>query len=250
MFFSSLLLVCLKEWRYPPVTVMKRVFLAAFDNKESEVTRYLELNEFEASFFCTYNAFKGAVEDDAPDLVLIDEAFDGHSGFKLLKELKSTSAIPVIFLGRSVSESDRILSFELGADDYLIIPFSQKELVLRIKAILRRTDNQVREELPSVSFSLGAEKLDVDLGSHRLTLSGNKILLTSAEWRILTLLCLNAGAIVSRRQIMEKCFDYASESYDRVVDTHIKNIRFKLGPNGKEWIETIRGYGYRFHSGK
>ncbi len=229
---------------------MKRVFLTAFDNKESEVARYLELNEFETCTFSTFNAFKNAVDNDAPDLVIIDEVFDNHSGYKLLKELKASSSIPVIFLGRSSSESDRILSFELGADDYLIIPFSQKELVLRIKAILRRTDNQLREELPSVSFSLGSDKLEVDLGSHRLSLNGNKILLTSAEWRILTLLCLNAGAIVSRRQIMEKCFDYASESYDRVVDTHIKNIRFKLGPNGKEWVETIRGYGYRFHSGK
>lgn len=229
---------------------MKRVFLTAFDNKESEVARYLELNEFEACAFSTFNALKNAVDNDAPDLVIIDEAFDNHSGYKLLKELKTSSSIPIIFLGRSSSESDRILSFELGADDYLIIPFSQKELGLRIKAILRRTDNQLKEELPSVSFSLGSDKLEVDLGSHRLSLNGNKILLTSAEWRILTLLCLNAGAIVSRRQIMEKCFDYASESYDRVVDTHIKNIRFKLGPNGKEWVETIRGYGYRFHSGK
>ena len=96
------------------------------------------------------------------------------------------------------------------------------------------------------TWVLGNETLSLDFSGHRMFLGSRQIELTGAEWRVMKLLCENCTSVLSRAQIIDECFDYSSESYDRIVDTHIKNIRAKLGATGTGWIETVRGYGYRF----
>ena len=169
-------------------------------------------------------------------------------GFAFVKDIKTkTPRLPVIFLTARVDESDRILGFELGADDYITKPFSPKELVLRIQALFRRIDEGAETSKNQYKYFDGENTLLIDEDIHEIEVNGQKINLTAAEWRIVLYLVTNAPNLITRAQILEECFDYSFESYERVVDTHIKNIRTKLRPGN--WIDTVRGYGYRF-SGK
>ena len=143
-----------------------------------------------------------------------------------------------------VDESDRILGFELGADDYITKPFSPKELMLRIQALFRRIDESSGTRQSVATYKEGSNTMVIDDDEHVLMINGNPVSLTAAEWRIVFYLASNAPNLITRAQILEECFDYSFESYERVVDTHIKNIRAKLRPGS--WIDTVRGYGYRF----
>ena len=157
--------------------------------------------------------------------------------------------MPIIVMGIDGSESERILSFELGCDDYVEKPLSFKELSLRINAHLRRMINTtVRNGLSS--WILGKETLSLDLSSHEVFLDSKTIKVTGAEWRILKVLSMNYGNVISKTQLIDECFEYTRESYDRIIDTHIKNIRAKIGTSGQNWIETVSGYGYRFNGVK
>ena len=160
---------------------------------------------------------------------------------------EKTPHLPVIFLTARVEESDRILGFELGADDYITKPFSPKELVLRIQALFRRLDESSSDNSNVYTYKDDENTMIIDDNEHVLSINGAPIALTAAEWRIVFYLASNAPNLITRSQILEECFDYSFESYERVVDTHIKNIRAKLKPGS--WIDTVRGYGYRF-SGK
>ena len=116
--------------------------------------------------------------------------------------------------------------------------------MLRVAALFRRVDSSSSEKSDIVTFSDDNHELIIDSLQHQLTIDGEEIILTAAEWRIVSYLSANAGVLITRSQILEECFDYSFESYERVVDTHIKNIRAKL--KSGNWIETVRGYGYRF----
>ena len=207
--------------------------------------RYLEISGYKALGQSTLTEERKAIEAQLPDLIIQDVMLPDGDGFLYIKELKKRYPdLPVIFMTARSEESDRILGFELGADDYISKPFSPKELVLRVTALFRRLDKSGVQSDDLMSFSEGDNSLEIDNSQHRLTINGQEVTLTAAEWRIVTYLAQNEGKLISRAQILEKCFDYSFESYERVVDTHIKNIRAKLRPG--EWIETVRGYGYRF----
>lgn len=214
------------------------------------VVQYLSLSGYEAEGFkCIAEAREG-FSRRVPDLLIQDVMLPDGDGFMFVKEMKVKSPrLPVIFLTARVDESDRILGFELGADDYITKPFSLKELVLRIQALFRRVDEGGTEEEKKnlYSYADGDNTLVIDEDIHEIIVNGEKINLTAAEWRIVLYLVTNAPNLITRAQILEECFDYSFESYERVVDTHIKNIRTKLRPGN--WIDTVRGYGYRF-SGK
>lgn len=210
------------------------------------VVQYLSLSGYEAEGFkCLKDAREGFSKKE-PDLLIQDVMLPDGDGFSFVKEMKAkNSNLPVVFLTARIDESDRILGFELGADDYIVKPFSPKELVLRIQALFRRLDNKEDSAKSKVyKYKEGDAELIIDDDIHRLTINGEEINLTAAEWRIVFYLVSNAPNLITRAQILEECFDYSFESYERVVDTHIKNIRTKLKPG--EWIETVRGYGYRF----
>ena len=212
------------------------------------VVQYLTLSGYESEGFkCIADATAGFAHR-VPDLLIQDVMLPDGDGFAFVKEIKAKSPrLPVIFLTARVDESDRILGFELGADDYITKPFSPKELVLRIQALFRRIDEGAEESKNQYKYFDGENTLMIDEDIHEIEVNGQKINLTAAEWRIVLYLVTNAPNLITRAQILEECFDYSFESYERVVDTHNKNIRTKLRPGN--WIDTVRGYGYRF-SGK
>ncbi len=210
------------------------------------VKQYLELSGYEVQVFEDLHSVQVAIGRQVPDLLLLEVQFSDGDGFSYIKKLKQTHLFPVIFVTSRVAESDRILGFELGADDYVCKPFSFKELVLRVHALFRRVDASVSSYRGGSVWMLGNSVLQFDEVSHLFTLDGSQIPLTAAEWRIMSYLVSNSGILITRSQILEHCFDYSFESYDRIVDTHVKNMRAKMGPMGAQWIETVRGYGYRF----
>ena len=212
------------------------------------VVQYLTLSGYESEGFkCIADATAGFAHR-VPDLLIQDVMLPDGDGFAFVKDIKTkTPRLPVIFLTARVDESDRILGFELGADDYITKPFSPKELVLRIQALFRRIDEGAETSKNQYKYFDGENTLLIDEDIHEIEVNGQKINLTAAEWRIVLYLVTNAPNLITRAQILEECFDYSFESYERVVDAHIKNIRTKLRPGN--WIDTVRGYGYRF-SGK
>lgn len=210
------------------------------------VKQYLQLSGFEVSGFGNLSSARSAISARTPDLLIQDVMLPDGDGFLFVKQLKEKMDVPVIFMTARGDESDRILGFELGADDYIVKPFSPKELVLRVEAVLRRL------KVRSVPSSKKDEErwvdsegntMDFNTRCHQISINGRLLVLTAAEWRVMEYMITNYGQLETRSQILEKCFDYNYESYERIIDTHIKNLRAKLGGT---WIETIRGYGYRF----
>jgi len=207
------------------------------------VTGYLQLADHEVSSFETIDSLREALKSRKPDLILMDVILPDGDGFLFVKDFLSREQIPIIFMSARESESDRITGFEVGADDYIVKPFSLKELVLRVGAVLKRSSNRANFRAER-SWGLRGHRLTANEESHKVVLDGEPLKFTAAEWKILLYITSNNGAVVTREQILDRCLEYSFEGYDRTVDTHIKNIRSKLGFPG--WIETIRGYGYRF----
>lgn len=227
---------------------MKHVFVVEDHTSIREsIGSYLELSGYSVSLFALISEAMTALAHTTPDLLIQDVMMSDGDGFSFVKQLRSRYTFPIVFVTARHTESDRIMGFELGCDDYLVKPFSPKELILRVEAIFRRVEGSGEErEASEIEWVLGSSSLKVDEVAHALSLEANEIELTAAEWRILTYLIAHANTVVSRAQILESCFAYTFESYDRIVDTHIKNIRAKIGPTGSSWIETVRGYGYKF----
>jgi len=207
------------------------------------VTGYLQLADHEVTSFENISSVREALKHHKPDLILLDVILPDGDGFLFAKEFLSREQIPIIFVSVRESESDRITGFEIGADDYIVKPFSPKELVLRVAAVLKRSSGRIDSKGRS-SWMLHGHRLMVYEESHKVDLDGIPLRLTAAEWKILLYITSNDGAVVTREQILDRCLEYSFEGYDRTVDTHIKNLRSKLG--FPDWIETVRGYGYRF----
>jgi len=167
------------------------------------------------------------------------------SGLTLCRDIKSdpqTKDIPVIILTAKTEEVDRVVGFELGADDYVTKPFSVRELILRVKAILKRgvSSDTVSEDS---AYSFGGLRLNID--AHQIFINDDEVSLTALEFRLLKHLIDRRGRVQTRDQLLEDVWGYSSEVTTRTVDTHIKRLREKLGPIG-DYIQTIRGVGYRF----
>jgi DNA-binding response OmpR family regulator len=225
---------------------MARIFVVE-DNEalREAVCSYLRLNDHEIVEFPRIEGLLDAVQTNSPDLIVLDVMLPDGDGFLLARRIRKSHTTPIIFLTAKASESDRITGFELGADDYVVKPFSPKELSLRVEAILRRGSEKVEQSALSRHWVLGGRKLELDESAHRVALDGKEISLTAAEWKILTYLATRSGTVVSRERLLGESLDYlVAEGSERTVDTHIKNLRSKLGESG--WIETVRGFGYRF----
>ncbi|MGI9627046.1 MAG: response regulator transcription factor [Longimicrobiales bacterium] len=188
---------------------------------------------------------------EAPDLVVLDRMLPGMSGDEILKAVradKNLKNVPVLVLTAKREHDDRIQGLELGADDYVTKPFSPRELVLRVDAILRRAQS---EGQPAVSGGklLRAGDLEVDVSALTVTLSGEEVQLAPTEFRLLTMLLERKGRTQSRAQLLEGAWNVESEVVDRIqtrtVDMHVRRLRAKLGSVGDR-IETVRGFGYRF----
>lgn len=176
-------------------------------------------------------------------LIVLDIMLPGMDGFELCKEIKKKpawAAIPVLMLTARAEEIDRVLGLELGADDYMVKPFSPRELILRIKAILRRGES--KEDTSSAILTVG--KLVVDKSRPKVTVNAKEVQLTAMEFKLLVLLMERRGRMQSRERLLSDVWDIDAEVTTRTVDTHIKRLRQKLGKMGK-YIETVRGHGYR-----
>jgi DNA-binding response OmpR family regulator len=177
-----------------------------------------------------------------PHLVILDLMIPGINGFEVCKELKrgaDTQKIPIIILTARGDEVDRVVGLELGADDYVVKPFSPRELILRIGAVLRRAPHE------KVEAAWQNEGLRVDFQAHRVEVDGSDTVLTATEFKLLAELIRNSGRVQTRDQLLNKVWAYQFEGYARTVDTHVRRLRQKLG-RYSDWIETIRGVGYRF----
>ena len=210
----------------------------------SSLRAYLELSDLRTVVCDDSRQSLSAISRNMVDIAVLVSRGGAVDGFMTIRRLREKSDMPVVVLAEHSDESDRIMAFELGCDDIISSPFSYKEIVLRLKARLKRRDGGIHEARHV--FRNGDRELVVDTSSHKVIVDGGEVDLTASEWRIFSMLVANCNSVVSRSQIISACFGYASESYDRVVDTHIKNIRSKLGADGKAWIETVRGYGYCF----
>lgn len=189
-----------------------------------------------------------AVAREIPDLVVLDRMLPGLSGDEILRRLREepgTSGIPVLVLTAKREQEDRIRGFELGADDYLTKPFSPRELVLRVQAILRRVQDA---GVAAEGRILKAGAVRLDLGSHQAMLNGEELALTPTEFRLLQALLERRGRTQSRKQLLEMAWDVEPGASERIqtrtVDMHVRRLRSKLGETGN-WIETVRGFGYR-----
>lgn len=229
------------------IVCMKHIYVVEdHDAIRESVSQYLELSGYRVSGFAQIHDAASAISKIVPDMLIQDVMMPDGDGFAFVKQLRTQYTFPVVFMTARGTESDRIMGFELGGDDYIVKPFSPKELVLRVEAIFRRVEQRFGVRKTGSRWTVDGSTLEFDELSHIFSLDGTDINLTAAEWRIVSHLIENAGNLVSRAQILESCFDYSFESYDRIVDTHIKNIRAKIGANEATWIETVRGYGYRF----
>ena len=191
-------------------------------------------------------ALDQAALDPAPDLVILDLMLPDISGTEVCRRLRlsdRTRHVPVIMLTARTDEIDRVVGFEVGADDYVVKPFSTRELLLRIKAILRRA--RPAEEPATGEQTFG--RLRLDQSAHRVWVDEDEAVLTALEFRLLATFMTRKGRVQTRDMLLSDVWGIDAEITTRTVDTHVKRLREKLGPAGA-YVETIRGVGYRFRS--
>ena len=205
---------------------------------------------FEKEGYKVLQAFDGmeglrVFEENNIDLVILDLMLPKLPGEEVIKEIRNKSELPVIMVSAKVEENNRVDGLRLGADDYVTKPFSPKELVERVKAVLRRIEKYNIPRADIIKTNDG--RLEMDLEYNRIFKDGKEILLTKNEFQILKTLFSNPNKIYSRDEIIELTFGYDYEAYDRAIDTHIKNIRAKIedSPKKPNYIKTIYGMGYK-----
>ena len=224
---------------------MKQRILVVDD--EPEAVELVEFN-LKQSGYAVSTAADGAealkkARAQTPDLIVLDVMLPEMDGFEICKTLRldaATAKVPIIMLTAKAAEIDRVLGLELGADDYLTKPFSPRELMLRVKKILARSQT---EEKPKEQIRFG--ELMIDLPRHLASWKGKAIDLTATEFKLLTILAQRAGRVQSRDQLLRDVWEYDSLIDTRTVDTHMRRLREKSGPAAKH-LETVRGVGYRF----
>ena len=223
----------------------KAVILVIDDEKDLiELIRY----NLEKEGFLIKGALDGesglaAARRDLPDLIIVDVMLPGIDGLEACRRLRSdsrTASTPILMLTAKSAESDRIVGLELGADDYVVKPFSPRELAARIKTLLRR---RVSPASPSTVIRRG--ELTINAMRCQVSYEGNPIPLTASEFRLLHFLAAHPGQVFSRSELIDGALGREISVVDRTIDVHVTGIRKKLGDSG-EWIETVRGFGYRF----
>jgi len=190
------------------------------------------------------DALVAATQEPLPDLVLLDLMLPDISGIDVcrqLRKLSSTRELPIIMVTAMADEVDRVVGFELGADDYVTKPYSNRELMLRIKAVLRRRQRDVEEEFVREVFGC----LEIESDAHSVWVGGEQVEMTALEFRLLIALFESRGRVRSRDQLLEEVWGHSPDMETRTVDTHVKRLRQKLAAAGN-YIETVRGVGYRF----
>jgi len=220
---------------------MSRKVLVVED--EEKLARLL-LDYLHQSGFETLTVADGAevvalVRQQSPDLILLDLMLPGRDGLEICREIRTFSSVPIIMVTARIEEIDRLLGLELGADDYICKPFSPREVVARVKAVLRRSDKDA---------AIRVTGLQLDEARYRATLDGTELELTAVEFKLLQFLAANPGRIYNRQQLMDRIYPDERIVSDRTIDSHIKKLRRKIADvsAATELIHSVYGVGYKF----
>ncbi len=204
---------------------------------------YLERGGFRVVAAADGTTALAAARHERPDLIILDLNLPGADGLDVCRALRRESDVPIIMLTARVEEADRLIGLELGADDYITKPFSPRELVARVRAVLRRVRGGVRQ--PGL---IRAGGLEIDLNGHRVTREGEPVQLSRTEFNLLAILAQHPGQTFTRAQLLDRLHGVAYEGFDRSIDAHIKNLRRKLeaDPIDPRYVLTVYGVGYKF----
>jgi len=223
---------------------MKSVLVVDDEPKIVQLARdYLEHAGFAVQSASDGMTALSLARSQRPDLIVLDLGLPGLDGLDVARALRRDSAVPIVMLTARDDELDRVLGLELGADDYITKPFSPRELVARVRAVLRRTD---RPADASDVITVGDVTLDVP--RMRVEQAGRTVELTPTEFQLLATLARQPGRVFTRSQLLDALHGVAFESYERAIDTHVKNVRHKLEPDPRRprYVLTVYGVGYRF----
>lgn len=224
--------------------VGKNTILVVDDEKEivEVLAAYLEREDYEVLKAYDGRAALDIARRDEPDLILLDLMLPEVNGFEVCKLLRVTSSVPIIMLTARDEETDKILCLEVGADDYITKPFSPREVLARVRAVLRRAVGEVAN---AEKLRLG--EIAIDLAKHEVTKAGEAIALTPTEFKLLEAMARNPGRVFTRLQLIDYIQGYSFEGYERTIDAHVKNLRQKIEANPKtsRYIVTVFGVGYR-----
>ena len=224
---------------------MKKILVVEDEPKIIQLTQdYLENAGFSVMSANDGERAMTLIQVEQPDLVVLDLGLPGMDGLDVCRLIRKKSNLPIIMLTARDDEADKLVGLELGADDYITKPFSPKELVARVRSVLRRSE--LAQEAREV-ISVG--DVTLDLPRMRVTVGDDEIELTATEFQLLQALASQPGRIFTRSQLLDAVHGVAIESYERAIDAHIKNIRRKLEPVPREprYIQTVYGVGYRFN---
>ncbi|MEO7664008.1 MAG: response regulator transcription factor [Candidatus Limnocylindrales bacterium] len=227
---------------------MKTILVVDDEPKIVQLARdYLEHAGFAVITAADGRAALDAIAASTPDLVVLDLGLPEIDGLEVTRRLRRDGSIPIVMLTARDDELDKLLGLELGADDYLTKPFSPRELVARVRAVLRRVD-AARVDATAASPRLRAGDVTIDVERMRVEVGGRAVELTPTEFQLLVALARHPGRILTRSQLLDAVHGVAFESYERAIDTHIKNLRRKLEPDPRlpTHVLTVHGVGYRF----
>lgn len=226
---------------------MSRILIVEDEESFSDPLSYLlEKEGFEVAVAADGNEALGVFERDGADLILLDLMLPGMSGTEVCRQVRQRSNVPVIMLTAKDSEIDKVVGLELGADDYVTKPYSSRELVARVRAVLRRQGEP--EEL--VSATLGAGPVRMDVERHVVSVDGEQVSLPLKEFELLEMLLRNAGRVLTRGQLIDRVWgsDYVGDT--KTLDVHVKRLRSKIepDPSSPRHLLTVRGLGYKFEA--
>lgn len=237
-------------WRKGGGLLMQSILLVEDDRKIARVVKaYLEGSGFRVIHVDKGRDALDAAIKDVPAVVILDLMLPDISGEDVCQDLKDIGDFPIIMLTSKSSEEERVAGFALGADDYVVKPFSPRELVYRVRAVLKRVKKDDMASAAPVSFNSGV--LEIDGQTYEVKKNGLSLNLTPTEFKVINTLASYPGKVFTREELIEKALGYQFEGYERSIDAHIKNIRQKIEDDPREpsFIITIYGVGYRF-SGK
>lgn len=227
--------------------MVRPILVVEDDRKISKVVKvYLEGDGFRVVTVDSGRDALAAAKKEIPSLVILDLMLPDMSGEEVCQELREMGDFPIIMVTAKSSENERVAGFALGADDYVVKPFSPRELVARVKAILKRSPGQELHAAEEISFNRGI--LRIDARSYEVKKKGFSVTITPTEFKLLSVLARSPGRVFTRGELVESALGYQFEGYERSIDAHIKNIRQKIedDPKSPLFIHTVYGVGYKF----
>lgn len=225
---------------------MTKILVLEDDRKlQNLIKAYLESTGYNVLLASSLKEARSILDKEVPSLVILDLMLPDGNGESFSQEIKEIGEIPIIMVTAKSSEEDKLLGFSLGADDYVSKPFSPKELIARVKAVLKRYEKETQKQ-KVLSFDSG--KILIKPENFEVVIDGKTVDLSRTEFKLLLVLATSPNKVFSRMDLVEKALGYEFEGYERTVDAHIKNLRHKIGDDPKKphYIQTVFGIGYKF----